>query len=118
MAGYATRIDQMQGRQQCTGHDSYRKHPGRNHCQHESHADHGSAKAGNKLSVHRSANKLNDANAHDQQYDSIEAECSMRQHNKYYKNATKHWAEQADADMPKRGGVVYHGHSRLDVQIW
>ena len=118
MARYTMFIDQMQCHEQCTSANTDREHPGSDHCQHKSHADHGSTKAGNNLAAQGIANKLNDADDQDQQYDNIEAKRPIRQHSQQHENTAKYCAGQSDAKMPKRGGVVCHTYSRLDVQIW
>ena len=106
MAWYGTGFEQMYDHPECADHHAYREHPRSNHCQRERHADHGGAKAGNELSVHRTANKLNDADGQDQRCDTIALERAVRQHRKQHENAAQQWADESEANMTRHDGVV------------
>ena len=93
MARYTMIIDQMQGHQQCTGYNAYREHPGRDHCQHERHTNHGGAKAGTDLAAHRSANELDDADDQNQCCNTIELGVAIRQHHEQHENTAQQWAD-------------------------
>ena len=111
MARYATRIDQVQGHEHCTDYNAYREHLGRVHCQHERHADHGGAKAGNDLAAHRTANKLNNPDGQDQRCNTIELGSAIRQRGDQHEKTAKYCADETEANALGCGGSVC-GRSR------
>ncbi len=106
MARYEMFIGQMQGHEHCTGYNAYCEYPGRAHCQHERHADHGGAKAGNELAAHRTANKLNDADGHDQRCNAIEWEVAIGQRSEQCENTATYGANETEAHVMRSDGEV------------
>jgi hypothetical protein len=106
MAQYATRIDQMQGYEHCTGYNADREHPRSTHCQHKRDRDDRRAKAITDLAAHHTADKLNDSDGQDQRCNTIDLGDMTRQHGDQDEKNAKYGADDTEANTPEPGGSV------------